>query len=410
MPEPTAPDITVPEHGPSWYRVWLPRAALVTLVAVTVVYGSVWVFGSTSGFLLTLVLSAFISFALLPAVEVLARRGWRRGAATGVVMLGAAVIALVFFVAMMQVAIGEVIKLVGEIPGYLETIADWLNESFNLEIDVEALVSEVTADQARIEGLATNAVGGILGFANTAVGFVFQILTISLFVFYILADLPRLRGAILRRFPATQQLHIDTVTSITIDKVGGYVYSRLLLAGASAIFHFIVFSLIGLPYALALSLWVGLVSQFIPTVGTYLAGALPVLIALLEDPIDAVWVVIAIVVYQQIENYALSPRVTANTMNLHPAVAFGSVIVGGALLGGVGALLALPAAATISALVQTYFDSNEIVSSGKFEDPDAYDARMHAKAQEKASRRAASRGRRITTRTTDRDSGPTDGT
>ena len=89
MPEPTAPDITVPEHGPSWYRVWLPRAALVTLVAVTVVYGSVWVFGSTSGFLLTLVLSAFISFALLPAVEVLARRGWRRGAATGVVMLGA---------------------------------------------------------------------------------------------------------------------------------------------------------------------------------------------------------------------------------------------------------------------------------------------------------------------------------
>ena len=140
-----------------------------------------------------------------------------------------------------------------------------------------------------------------------------------------------------------------------------------------------------------------MVSQFIPTVGTYIAGALPVLIALLEDPIDAVWVVIAIVVYQQIENYALSPRVTANTMNLHPAVAFGSVIVGGALLGGVGALLALPAAATIAALIQTYFDSNEIVSSGKFEDPDAYDARMRAKAQEKASRRTSGRRKRTTT-------------
>jgi predicted PurR-regulated permease PerM len=374
---------------------------LVTLVAVAVVYGSVWVFGSTSGFLLTLVLAAFISFALLPAVEVLANRGWRRGAATGVVMIGGGLIGLVFVVAMIQVAVGEVIKLIDQIPEYVETSAGWLNNRFGLEIATDSLVEKITADQRTLENLAGNAVSGILGFANTALGLLFQALTISLFVFYILADLPRLRGAILRRVPPAQQHHIDTVTSITIEKVGGYVYSRLLLAGASAIFHFIVFSLIGLPYALALSLWVGLVSQFIPTVGTYLAGALPVLIALLEDPIDALWVVIAIAVYQQIENYALAPRVTANTMKLHPAVAFGAVIVGGSLLGGVGALLAIPAAATIKALVQTYFDHYEIVASGKFEDPDAYDARMHAKAEEKASRRAASRRKRTNTQDTE---------
>jgi predicted PurR-regulated permease PerM len=99
-------------------------------------------------------------------------------------------------------------------------------------------------------------------------------------------------------------------------------------------------TLIGVPYPLALAAWVGLVSQFVPTVGTYLAGALPVLIALFHDPVDALWVLAFILVYQQFENIVLSPRVTARTMSLHPAVAFGAVIAGGAVLGPIGALLA----------------------------------------------------------------------
>jgi predicted PurR-regulated permease PerM len=99
-------------------------------------------------------------------------------------------------------------------------------------------------------------------------------------------------------------------------------------------------TLIGVPYPLALAAWVGLVSQFVPTVGTYLAGALPVLIALFHDPVDALWVLAFILVYQQFENIVLSPRVTARTMSLHPAVAFGAVIAGGAALGPIGALLA----------------------------------------------------------------------
>jgi len=139
----------------------------------------------------------------------------------------------------------------------------------------------------------------------------------------------------------------------------------------------VVFWIIGLPYALALALWVGVVSQFVPTVGTYLAGVVPFLVALLSgDPINAVWVLIAITVYQQIENYFISPKVTANTMELHPAVAFGSAIVGGSLLGGIGALLALPVAATITSLVQTFTDSNELIESDTFDSPEEYEQRL----------------------------------
>jgi predicted PurR-regulated permease PerM len=122
-------------------------------------------------------------------------------------------------------------------------------------------------------------------------------------------------------------------------------------------------ALIGVPYPLALGLWVGLVSQFVPTVGTYLAGALPVLIALLNQPVDAVWVLLYVVAYQQFENIVLSPRITARTMALHPAVAFGAVIAGGAIMGPIGSLLALPAAASIQALVSTYLHRYEVIAS-----------------------------------------------
>ena len=144
----------------------------------------------------------------------------------------------------------------------------------------------------------------------------------------------------------------------------------------AALVHYVTFRIIGVPFALALALWVGVISQFIPAIGTYLAGVFPLLIALAEDPPDAIWVLVVIVAYQQLENYVLAPRITAHTMDLHPAVAFGSAIVGASLLGVAGALLALPAAATIVALIQTYADHYEVVATEPATDPDEYESRL----------------------------------
>ncbi len=377
-------------HGPSadWYRLWLPRVTAATVVALVVVYGSRWIVGNTVNFIVTLFISLFAAFAMLPAVEALSKRGWRRGLATGFVMFSAMTFTAIFMYTLIDVAVGQIIKLVENVPDYVESLVSWANETFDLTISSDQIVEDVTADQQRLQDLSTNAASGVLGLASTAAGLLFQLLTIGLFVFYILADLPKLRAAIFRRMPPTQQAHADTIINITVEKVGGYVYSRGLLALFSAVFHFAAFSIIGVPYAVALAMWVGIVSQFIPTVGTYLAGAFPLLIAIAEDPFDAVLVLIAILVYQQIENYVLSPRITANTMDLHPAVAFGAAIVGASLLGGVGAILALPVAATIVALVQTYGDHYELVNSETIENPEQYETRMRESAAEKSARRA----------------------
>jgi predicted PurR-regulated permease PerM len=386
LPDP----ITAPSIG--WYRLWLPRLTVGTVTVLAAGYGSKWIVGNTSGFMVTLVISVFAAFAMLPAVEALSDRGWRRGVATALVMIVTTAFGIVFAYALINVAVGETIKLIGQIPSYVQSLASWANRTFDLNISSDQIISDITADQQRLQDLSTNAASGVLGLASTAVGLLFQLLTIGLFVFYILADLPRLRATILRRMPPEQQQHVDTITAITIEKVGGYVYSRSLLAMTSTIFHFVAFSLIGVPYAFALSMWVGIVSQFVPTVGTYIAGAFPLLIALAEKPLDAFLVLIAILAYQQIENYLLSPRITANTMNLHPAVAFGAAIVGASLLGGVGALLALPVAATIVAMVQTYGDHYELIHSEHIESPEQYEARMRETPEQKTARRARRRG------------------
>ena len=161
--------------------------------------------------------------------------------------------------------------------------------------------------------------------------------------------------------PDRQQLAMR-IWELATESTGGYVYSRALLASVSATATTGFLALVGVPYPFALGIWVGLVSQFVPSIGTYLAGALPVLIALFHDPVDAAWVLVFITLYQQFENLLLSPRITARTMSLHPAVAFGAVIAGGAILGPIGALLALPAAASIQALISLYVHRYEVVA------------------------------------------------
>ena len=187
----------------------------------------------------------------------------------------------------------------------------------------------------------------------TVFGLIFQVFTVALFTFYLVAEGPKVRRVVCSFLNDRRRDMVLEIWDLAMDKTGGYIYSRTVLAVISALFHWVVFILLDVPFPLPLALWVGVISQFIPVIGTYIAGALPVLIALLSQPLTGLWVLVTIFVYQQIENYLLSPRITAHTMEIHVAVAFGAVIAGSALMGIVGALLALPFAATVQAFIST---------------------------------------------------------
>jgi predicted PurR-regulated permease PerM len=316
------------------------------------------------------VVSLFLSFALEPAVDWLAQRGWRRGAATGLVLACLFLATAIFLGAIGKLVIDQVSEFIDQAPAKAQSIETWLNSTFGTHLSSDQISEEFSKPDGPIRTFATKLAGHALGFSLSALGVVFQFFTILLFTFYLVADGPRFRRTVCSFLRPARQREVINSWEIAIQKTGGYLYSRLLLGLLSAFFHYLALVIIGVPYAIALAVFVGLVSQFVPVVGTYIAGAFPALIALAVDPVDAAWVVGFAFAYQQVENYLFAPRITARTMSLHPAVAFGSVVAGAGLFGPVGALLALPAAAVLQAVGSTYIDRHEVIDTHMTAEPD----------------------------------------
>jgi predicted PurR-regulated permease PerM len=243
-----------------------------------------------------------------------------------------------------------------------------------------------------VKGVAQNVAGNVLGFGTAILGAIFELATIALFTFYFVADGPRMRRTICSTLPPRRQREVLFAWEVGIDKTGGYLYSRLLLGAISATCFFILLKIIGVPFAVPLALWMGVVSQFVPVVGTYIAAALPLLVAVLVSPVDALIVLIYVLVYQQVENYLLAPKISAHTMQLHPAVAFGAAICGASVGGAVGAFLALPAAAIIQGVGGTYIRRHEVVDTELTQDaPNTEAAKpgMTERVRARLSRRGA---------------------
>lgn len=316
------------------------------------VYYGIGALRSLRSLIIMLVVSLFLSFAIEPAVNRMARRGIRRGLGTMIVFL-VILIALAGFSTAIGTALATQINdFVDEVPGYLDDIEEWANDTFNANIDFDRLQEQFISG-GTVQSVATRVAGDVVNASATVFGLIFQVFTVALFTFYLVAEGPKVRRVVCSFLNDRRREMVLEIWDLAMDKTGGYIYSRTVLAVISALAHWVVFILLDVPFPLPLALWVGVVSQFIPVIGTYIAGALPVLVALLGQPLTALWVLVTIFVYQQIENYLLSPRITAHTMEIHVAVAFGSVIAGSALMGIVGALLALPFAATVQAFVST---------------------------------------------------------
>jgi predicted PurR-regulated permease PerM len=339
---------------------WLPRAFLLALAFVACFQFAHWVFHRLVGLLINVLISFFCALAIEPAVAWMARRGMRRGVATGLVMLVVLAAAGGFLLALGSLLVDQISTIGHNLPHYLDDVVVWVNRTFHTHLETGNLQNKVLHSNW-VRNYLANGASSVWGISTTVIGTVFRVFTVLLFTFYLAADGPRLRRTLCSMLPPSRQAEVLRAWDIAVDKTGGYLYSRALMALISGIAHYILLQVLGVPYAPALGVWVGLVSQFIPTVGTYLAGALPVLIAFTEDPWDALWVLCFVVVYQQFENYILQPRITARTVDIHAAVAFGSVIAGTALLGAVGALIAIPATATLQGFFSAYVRRYEVI-------------------------------------------------
>jgi predicted PurR-regulated permease PerM len=353
--------VSDPSAGGSHERMpaWMPKAIALFWLAFAALWLARGIVHALRPFFVIVMVSLFLSFAIEPAVNRLEHHGVRRGVGTGLVFL--IIIGAIggFGFAMGSVLADQLTTFTNNAPQYIDDAERWLQTHVDESIDFDELRSQfVEGGNAR--DLAQKAAANALDFGAAVVGVILQIFTVALFTFYLVADGPRLRRNVCSLLPPSRQREALRAWDLAIEKTGGFIASRAVLALLSALFHWAAFAIIGVPFPLPLALWVGVFSQFIPVIGTYIAGALPVLIALIDKPSQGLWTLGFVVLYQQLENYVFLPRITAHTMELHVAVAFGSVIVGAALLGPVGALLALPAAATGQAFVSSYVHRHEV--------------------------------------------------
>jgi predicted PurR-regulated permease PerM len=346
---------------PTWSWIWKLLASIVVAVLLGMLVFNV--LRALRDLIEILVVSLFLSFALEPAVAYLSRHGMRRGFATFVILFGVFALGVLLVAAMVPVFVRQLQSLVEAAPAIFDSVTQWAKRVFHLNLSPDQIQSALQSANSRLTEFASNIAGNVFGIGVTLLATVFKLLAIALFTFYMVADGPRLRRQICSLLPPKQQQRVLDTWEVAIQKTGGFLYSRLLLALFSGIATFAALMILGVDFALPLSVWMGLVSQFIPTIGTYIAMMLPLLVAVVKDPWDALVLLIFFTIYQQVENYILSPRVAARTMNLHPALAFGSAIAGASLYGVVGAFLALPAAAIVQAVISTYVQRHEVIRS-----------------------------------------------
>lgn len=333
---------------------WLPRAMALAASIVLAFGVAGWLFLQLQGLLVLLLISLFLALALEPAVNWLNQHRWPRGLATGVVMLAAFGLVASFFSVLGAMLVGQILDFANSLPTMARELLTWVNDTFNTDFAPDTLLSEVADASGQLGEYASSLAGDAWGAGTQILVLLFNGLTVALFTFYLTADGPRFRRTLCSVLPPRSQREVLRAWEIAINKTGGYIYSRALLALISMAAHYVTLLILDVHYAFALALWVGVLSQFIPTVGTYIGGAVPVLVALLQGPWPALWMLVFITLYQQLENYLLQPRITARTLDMHPAVAFGTVLAGAAILNAPGALLALPAGASLQAFISLY--------------------------------------------------------
>ena len=342
-------------------RTSLWRSGLVLMGLVVGLLLFLWLFSMLSHFLFLLVLAWLFATALEPGIRWLVQRGRSRGVSTAIVGGSAVLSAIALAVVFGQLFFNQVADFVNGVPDLTTSVIDWVNHRFRTNLDPTTIASQLNLDPSQIATWAGSLSGGLLGVVGSLSSVLFDLVTVLVFGLYFAGAGPKLIHALASWMPPRVQEVFITITEITIAKTGGYVVSKIVLAAASAFFHGIFFAAIDVPYWLPLALFAGITAQFVPIVGTYLGVILPVIATAFDSPWKAVAIIAFAAVYQQVETYLFTPRVSERTMDVNPAIALGSVFVGAAIWGPLGALIGIPLAAAGVAVLDTYSHRYELV-------------------------------------------------
>jgi predicted PurR-regulated permease PerM len=305
-----------------------------------------------SGVLVLVVVALFLAVGLNPAVEFLMHRGMKRSWAVLCVISGVILVFAGFLTILVPIISHQVTAIGDNLPGWFDRLQR--NEQIRRFDDKYDVTSKVE-DYVRSGAWAQKAFGGAVGVGLAILGALLNAFVVVVLTLYFLASLPSMKQAAYSLAPATRRERVSLLGDRILRNIGGYVSGAFVVATCAGLSTLVFLFIVGLgSYAVALAMVVALL-DVIPMIGATIGAVIVCAIAFATDVRTGIVAVIFYIAYQQVENYIIYPKVMSRSVEIPGALTVVAALVGGTLLGVVGALLAIPTAAALLLLVKEVF-------------------------------------------------------
>jgi predicted PurR-regulated permease PerM len=302
---------------------------------------------SASAVFILIIISIFLAAGLNPAVMFFQNRGLKRGASVGAVMASV----LLFVAAFIAIAVPPLIDQGNQLLDNAPALIKDLNNNAFIN-DLNNKYGVIDSLQTKIDSLikdgqfAITAFGGVIGVGKAVVSGLVSTITILVLTLYFLASLPQVINIGLRFVPATRRDRVSKLTNAIVGRIGSFVGGQAIIAALAATFILIMGLIVGMPYPGPLAMVV-LICGFIPLVGHFIGMSIVTVVSLTDSLTTAAIALGAYILYVQIENYVITPRIMRKSLAIPGLVTIIAALLGASLLGLVGGLLAVPIAAAV---------------------------------------------------------------
>ena len=376
-----------------WARVAL------TIAAVSAILLALW---SVINIVILVLMAAVLAIGLDPAVRFIERRGRSRGRAVTLIFLAALGIAILFALLVIPPLVTQVGELADDIPGYAARLSE-RDDAIGRYVRDNDVAERLQKFVEELPTTISRSFGTIVGVAGKVGSLLFNMITVAILTIYFMLALPRIRKSAAIWFAPETRDRAEDVMDQAISRIGGYVAGILTtasIAGMSALLFFTILRLlgVGIPFAVPLAVF-SAVAGLIPAVGAYIGAAPAVVVGFFQSIPTGIIVLVYFIVYQQVENYAIQPRIMKNAVNLSPTAVILATLVLGSLGGFAGAVLALPVTAIVKVIILEVYlrdrvaEGDDPVARAELEKHDRAEATAEAEARERAHARRRLVGR-----------------
>jgi predicted PurR-regulated permease PerM len=302
---------------------------------------------NATSMLVLIFIALFLAIGLNPAVTRLRRWGVRRGPAVAIVALSVVLLLVGGLVALIPPLVTQTTELINNAPEVVESLRR--SETVNQLVQRYDIANRVQG--AVNAGTITNALGGVVGGARLLFGTIFNILTVLVLTIYFMAAFERMKATAYRLVPASRRERVALLTDEILTKVGAYMVGALAIAVLAGASTFALAVALGLAYPFALAVVVA-ICDLIPQIGATIGAVVISLVGLASSITDGIVCIVFFIVYQQIENYLIYPRVMRRSVRVSDVAALVAALLGVGLFGVVGALIAIPMVAAVQLILR----------------------------------------------------------